>query len=80
MARKRIVKAKEHKIRDEDNLKSLAEGAGITWQELAIFNWGTDDPGKINKHLRSDVGCYKFAPDGKINRLTYKPPDPGGQD
>jgi hypothetical protein len=30
--------------------------AGITWQELAIYNWGTDDPKEVNRALIETVG------------------------
>jgi hypothetical protein len=56
---KYIVKAKEYKVKDGDTLTSIAEANGITWQQLAKFNWGTTNLAKINKSLRSIVGCLK---------------------
>jgi len=60
-----IAEIVEHKVKTGESIKSLADANGMTWQELAKFNWDTDVPDKINEHLRDDVGCAKRAPDGR---------------
>ena len=73
---KNIVNAKKYKVQDGDSIKSIADKAGISWQELAKFNWGTDDPDKINQFLRIKVGCLNKSKDGK-NYVFSSKDDPG---
>jgi hypothetical protein len=56
---KRIILLDEHQVRTGETLEALAQDAGITASQLAKFNWGTDAPAEVNKHLRDDVGCTK---------------------
>jgi hypothetical protein len=60
MARTRAVR-----VRSGDTLASIAERHGLSWHELARFNWDTDAPGKIDEHLRDDVGCTRRTADGR---------------
>jgi hypothetical protein len=60
-----IAKVTERKGRRGDTLKSIAAGAGMTFEALAKFNFGTDDPVDVNKHLHWTVGCHKTASDGE---------------
>jgi hypothetical protein len=60
----RIAEIEIHKVKKGESIKSLAEGVGLKWQELAKFNWDTDVPNEINKHLRDEVGCTKKTKDG----------------
>jgi len=71
-----LVKAKEYKVQDGDTIKSLADNAGITWQQLAKFNWGTDKPAEINQMLRNRLGCSKTTKDGR-NYVFTSDDDPG---
>jgi hypothetical protein len=71
-----IAEVEEHKVQTGETLASLAEGAGLTWQRLARFNWGTEDPKEINEHLRDHVGCTKKTADGK-NYVFSSDDDPG---
>jgi hypothetical protein len=73
---RRIAVIEEYKVKTGDTLKSLAKSCGMTWQELAEFNWGTSDPGGINEHLRDDVGCRKKTADGD-NYVFDDSDDPG---
>ena len=59
-----IAFLRPHRVRATDTLASLAASVGLSWQELARFNWGTDDPSGVNQHLRDDVGCWKKTADG----------------
>jgi hypothetical protein len=63
-------------VKKGETLDGLAKGAGMTWKELAKFNWGTDLPGEINQHLRDDVGCTKKTSDG-ANYVFDDSDDPG---
>jgi outer membrane protein OmpA-like peptidoglycan-associated protein len=60
-----IALIEAHKVKTGEMLASVAATAGITWQDLAYFNWGTKVPEEINKHLANDVGCTKKTADGK---------------
>lgn len=43
---------------------------GITWQEVALFNWGTDEPAEVNEALRQTIGCEQPAEDPSESKLT----------
>lgn len=51
------VERRAHRVRTGETIASLADSIGISWQELARYNWGTAVPAEINSHLYSDVGC-----------------------
>lgn len=34
-----------------------AKAPGITWEELAMFNWATKDPREVNRALMETIGC-----------------------
>src|SRR5664279_1200440 len=71
-----IVKSRKLKVADGDSLKSIADAAGITWQELAKYNFNTEDPDEINIALRDKVGCRKKTKDG-YNYIFTSKDDPG---
>lgn len=62
--------ARRHRVRDGDSLASLAHANGITWQELAIFNFGSADKEEITRQLYSKVGCRKRTADGRSYMFT----------
>ena len=72
----RIAQIDAHKVKKGESIKSLASAVGMTWQELSKFNWDTDVPTEINKHLRDDVGCTKKTKDG-YNYMFDDSDDPG---
>jgi hypothetical protein len=72
----RIANIEEHKVKTNESIASLAKGAGMAWQDLAKFNWGTEVPDEINKHLRDDVGCTHKTKDG-YNYMFNDSDDPG---
>lgn len=72
----RIAQIDEHKVRGGESIKSLAEQNGLTWQQLAIFNWETDVPDEINVKLADQVGCTQKAPDG-VNYRFDDSDEPG---
>lgn len=64
-----IRTVERHRVRTGETLDSLAQAAGMTWQQLAKFNWGTDQPKKINQHLRFELGCTKKDASGANYRF-----------
>jgi hypothetical protein len=72
----RINNIESHKVKTGESLDSLAKKAGITWQDLAKFNWATDVPDEINTHLRWEVGCRHKTADKK-NYIFHDDDDPG---
>jgi LysM repeat protein len=70
----KVAAVNTYKVKTGDTLDKLAKKVGITWKDLAKFNWGTDDPKQINNHLRWDVGCTKKS--GK-NYVFDDSDDPG---
>jgi len=62
----KLVKVERYKVKTGDTLDALAKSVNVTWKELAQFNWGTDKPKEINKHLRWDVGCTKKSGDNYV--------------
>jgi LysM repeat protein len=73
---KYIASIEEHKVKTGETLESLAKSIGMTWQDLAKFNWGTTEKEKINKYLRWNVGCTKKPADGS-NYIFDNSDDPG---
>lgn len=59
-----LLNVSEHEVRTGDSIKSIADGYGLTWQELSEFNWDTSVPDEINEHLHDQVGCTAMTPDG----------------
>jgi LysM repeat protein len=51
----------QHSVQDGESLGSLAKELGIEWEDIALLNWGTTEPDKINYYLEHDVGCSKKA-------------------
>lgn len=74
--RRIIALIEEHKVKTGETIKSLATANGMTWEELAEFNWDTRIPEQINDHLRDDVGCTKKTADGN-NYMFDDSDDPG---
>jgi hypothetical protein len=64
-----LARVTAHRARTGETLDSIARAAGLTWQSLAEFNWGTTSPKGINDHLRAEVGCTKKTHDGKNYRF-----------
>ena len=60
----RIADIERHKVQTGETLDGLAKKNGLTWKELAMYNWGTDKPDEINAALRRFVGCTKRTANG----------------
>ncbi len=71
-----IAEIEAHRVQTGETLESLARAAGLTWQELALFNWSTSNPDEINRHLRADVGCTQTTRDGR-NYIFDSNDEPG---
>ncbi|MCA9288588.1 MAG: hypothetical protein KDA05_08385, partial [Phycisphaerales bacterium] len=67
---KRIAEIERHKVKDGESIDSLAKANGFDWKFLSRFNWGTDVPKEINKHLVDDNGIWKPTKDGKNFSFT----------
>jgi hypothetical protein len=61
----RLAEVEHHRVRSGETLAGLAEAAEMTWQQLARFNFDTDEPTEINAKLRALVGCRIMSKDGK---------------
>ena len=57
--------ARKYRVSDGDTLASVAAKHGLTWEDLALFNWATARPDEINRALVEVVGCQKRSSDGK---------------
>ncbi len=73
---KRIADVDVVHVQTGDTLESVATANGLTWQQLARFNWGTEDQKEINRCLREIVGCTKRTADGKSYKF-HSSDDPG---
>jgi len=60
-----VARIQEHKVKTGETLAQLASNNGLSWQALALFNWGVSSPAEINGALREKVGCTKKTRDGK---------------
>lgn len=54
--------ARTYVAQEGDTLQAIAAretaaGNPITWQELARYNWGTDDPDEVQAFMRDILGC-----------------------
>jgi hypothetical protein len=52
--------AAPHTVTDGQTLKQVAEtvcNPPITWEELALFNWGTKEPDEVNREIVEVIGC-----------------------
>jgi len=63
--------ATEYTPQDGDTLQSIAEretanGNTLTAAEIALYNWGTDDPDIIEEFLRDELGCYRRGDDTRF--------------
>jgi len=72
-----LIKGKEYKVQDNDTLDSIAKANGLTWQQLAKFNWGTEDEAEVNMKLRDKVGSRKRSSTDDTKFILSKDDDPG---
>ncbi len=63
--------AKAYVPQEGDTLQTIAEretaaGNPLTWQELARYNWGTEDTDEVEACMRDQLGCRKRAADSRF--------------
>jgi hypothetical protein len=51
---------------------ATSEAPGITWEELALFNWATKDPREVNRALIESIGCKTIDANNPAN-TTFDP-------
>lgn len=66
----------EHRVKTGETLASIAEKNGLTWRDVARFNFGTDVPADVNRCLHEFTGCTKRTADGK-NYVFTDADEPG---
>lgn len=66
----------QYKVRTGDSIKSIAEAIGMTWQQLALLNFGTEDPNEIHWYLKHFFVCTKKCGDG-YNFMFTSQDEPG---
>jgi hypothetical protein len=64
-------KAKVYEPADGDTLKIIADretaaGNRLSASEIAMFNWGTNDPEIIEEFMRDILGCHDRGPDNRF--------------
>lgn len=74
--------ARPYVPQEGDTLRRIAEreaaaGNPVTWQELARFNWGTDDEAEVNAFLRDELGARRRDADN--NFVLAADDEPRGQ-
>ncbi len=60
----RLIEIDEHRVATGETTESVAAANNLTWQELAQFNWQTQDPEELAEHQREDLGCTRRAASG----------------
>ncbi|GAA6172146.1 hypothetical protein NBRC116592_18160 [Colwellia sp. KU-HH00111] len=70
-----IAVVEQRKVQDGDSLVSLAEGAGLIWEDIADFNFGTHEQDEVNAQLRDLTGCT--ISDQRGNYSFSSTDDPG---
>jgi len=66
--------APQYSVQPGDTLASIVSRTcepGVTWKDLARYNWGTDDPAEVNRALIEIVGCRK--PEDDPSRSVLDP-------
>ncbi len=64
-ARRHVAIIERHQVADGETLDGLAASVGLSVAQLGIFNWGSSDHARLQRHLRDDVGCATRSADGK---------------
>jgi hypothetical protein len=73
----------KYKPKDGDTLASIvAANAGkfASWQDLALYNWGTAVPTEVNRVLRETIGCSAVDPADPSNTVLKVHPDAANPD
>jgi hypothetical protein len=60
-----VVEVDRHKVATGETPDSIAADAGVSWDAITQFNFGTTDPDEVQDFLRDRVGCTEMSPDGQ---------------
>jgi hypothetical protein len=71
-----VVSVVSHRIATGQTPASIARQWNRTWDEIALFNWGTTAPAELEARYRDTLGCTKKTPDGRNHRFDDAD-DPG---
>lgn len=71
-----LVMPETHHVATGETTDSIASQAGLSWDDIAIFNFETSDPDTVQEMLGDRVGCTQTTPDGESYRLDDDD-DPG---
>lgn len=52
-----VAVVERHRVRAGERFSEIASAAGLTWQKLAMFNFGTEDAKALRRYLANEVGC-----------------------
>jgi hypothetical protein len=77
----RLAEVTKHRVVDGETLEGLARRAGLTWEALAVFNWGTSSPERVREFLldpdarTADISVEKVQLEGSRDRprVLYLP-------
>jgi hypothetical protein len=61
-----LVEVERHRVRAGQTAASVARDHGVSWERIALFNWGTTDPEALQDHFRDTLGCRRKSPDGRL--------------
>ena len=64
------AEAQKYRVKSGDSLASLAVENSLTWEELALFNWGTKRADEVNRALVEIVGSTRPTYDGRSFRFS----------
>ncbi len=56
---KHLVAVESRRVRPGETLERIADEAGLSWQALSKFNWGTDEPKAVARGLADRVGTQR---------------------
>jgi len=61
-----LIKLEQYRVRDGDTPASVAARVGMSWADLAYFNWGTRVPQEIDRFLAFEVGSTQKSKSGAV--------------
>ncbi len=62
-----VATIEAHKVKKGETLASIAKTAGMSEQDLAVFNFGTSDPAAVDNAIRAQVGSKTLSADKKTH-------------
>lgn len=77
MAYKPRSEAPKYKVQKDDSLKAIAEKHKLSFDILAVYNWGTKENAEIRRALTEVVGAQGKIDDPRSYKFTGKEKDTG---